>query len=172
MNHTIENPKGIDKEIQVIQNALYSKLGWPKIDIYGRVHKNLSKDKGLVPEFYVGKNEYKDVFTNDLQASNIFFIDSDVHTTDNRKFYYSDVKIVFMVDLKKIKPNVAHRSDMEVEIEALKIVKAHRMFQIDGFEKGIEEVFKGFNIERILKLNMHPFHVFALTGKLKYKINC
>jgi len=172
MNNTILKPKGIDKEIQVIQNSLFNKLGWPKIDIYGRVHKNLSKDKGMIPEFYLGKNEYKDVFMNDLQASNIFFIDDDVHTTDNRTFYYSEVKIVFMVDLKKIKPAIAHRPDMEVEIEALKIVKANRMFQVDGFEKGIETVFKGFNIDHIKKLNIHPYHVFAITGKLKYKINC
>ncbi|OHT44426.1 hypothetical protein [Flavobacterium tructae] len=172
MNHTIVNPKGIDKEIQVIQNALFSKLGWPKMDIYGRVHKNLSKDKGYVPEFYMGKNEYKDVFTNDLQASNIFFIDDETHTTDNRVFYFSDVKIVFMVDLRKIKPNINHRADMEVEVEALKVVKQHRMFQIDGFEKGVEAVFKGFNIDHIRKLNIQPYHVFALTGKLKYKINC
>lgn len=173
MNNTIVNPKGIDKEIQVIQNALYKKLGWPKMDVYGRVHKNISKDnKGLTPEFFIGKGEYKDVFTNDLQASNIFFIDDDVHTTDNRIFYYSEVKIVFMVDLKKIKPAITHRADMEVEIEALKIVNQHRMFQVDGFEKGIDTVFKGFNTEYVKKLNLHPYHVFAITGKLKYKINC
>lgn len=172
MNYTITNPKGIDKEIQLIQNSLFNKLEWSQIDAFGRVHKNQSKDKGLVPEFYSGKNEFKDVFTNDLKAANIFFIDNDEHTTENRIFYYSDVKIVFMVDLKKLKPAIVHRADMEVEIEALKIVKRHRMFQVDGFEKGIETVFKGFNIEHIKKLNTHPFHVFAITGKLKYKINC
>lgn len=172
MNYTITKPKGIDKEIQLIQTSLSTKLGWPLTDTYGRVHKNQSKEKGLVPEFYVGNNEYKDVFTNDLKASNIFFIDNDEHTTENRVFYFSEVKIVFMVDLKKVKPNIVHRADMEVEIDALKIVKQHRMFQVDGFEKGIETVFKGFNIERIKLLNMQPYHVFAITGRLKYKINC
>lgn len=172
MNYTIIKPKGIDKEIQLIQTALFDKLGWTPIDVFGRVHKNQSKEKGLVPEFYLGKSEYRDVFTNDLKAANIFFIDNDNHTTENRMFYYSTVKIVFMVDLKKVKPSIVHRADMEVEIDALKIVKRHRMFQVDGFEKGIETVFKGFNIEKVKLLNMQPFHVFAITGKLKYKINC
>ncbi|MBF7090455.1 hypothetical protein IUY40_02705 [Flavobacterium sp. ALJ2] len=172
MNYTIENPKGIDKEIQLIQTSLFDKLEWTPIDVFGRVHKNISKDKGLVPEFYLGKNEYKDVFTNDLKLANVFFIDDDEHATTNRVFYYSDVKIVFMVDLKKVKPSIIHRADMEVEIDALKIVKRHRMFEVNGFEKGIETVFKGFSIERVKLLNMQPFHVFAITGKLKYKINC
>jgi len=172
MNYVITKPKGIDKEIQLIQTALFEKLGWSPIDVFGRVHKNQSKEKGLVPEFYFGKGEYKDVFTNDLKAANIFFIDDEVHTTDNRVFWYSEVKIVFMVDLKKVKPSITHRADMEAEIEALTIVKKHRMFQVDGFEKGIESVFKGFNTNQIKLLDMQPFHVFAITGKLKYKINC
>ncbi|MCC9066286.1 hypothetical protein [Flavobacterium piscisymbiosum] len=172
MNYPITQPKGIDKEIQLIQTSLFEKLGWSPIDVFGRVHKNQSKEKGLVPEFYLGKGEYKDVFTNDLKAANIFFIDDSEHTTDNRVFYFSEVKIVFMVDLKKVKPSIIHRADMEVEIDALKIVKRHRMFQVDGFEKGIESVFKGFNIDRVKLLDMQPFHVFAITGKMKYKINC
>ncbi|RUT68687.1 hypothetical protein D0817_20215 [Flavobacterium cupreum] len=172
MNYTVTSPKGIDKEIQLIQTSLFDKLGWTPIDVFGRVHKNISKEKGLVPEFYVGKNEYKDVFTNDLKSANVFFIDNDEHTTTNRIFYYSEVKIVFMVDLKKVKPAIAHRADMEVEIDALKVVKRHRMFEVDGFEKGIETVFKGFNIDHVKLLNIQPHHVFAITGKLKYKINC
>lgn len=171
MNNAIQNPAGIDKEIQIIQNSLFNNLGWSKVDAYGRVHKNQSKDKGLVPEFYKGKNEYKDVFQNDHDAS-IFFIDSDEHTTENGIFYYSDVKIVFMVDLKRLKPSITHRADMEVEIEALKIVKKQGMFTVEGFEKGVETVFKGFNINQIKLKNMHPLHVFAIVGRLKYKINC
>jgi len=61
---------------------------------------------------------------------------------------------------------------MEIEIEALKIVNQYKIFRITGFEEGIDKVFKGFNIEKIKLTNMHPYHVFAITGKLKYKINC
>jgi hypothetical protein len=77
-----------------------------------------------------------------------------------------------MVDLKKLKPTIGHRADMEVEIEALKEVRKHRMFDVTGFEKGIETVFNSFNTESIKLNDMQPYHVFAIIGKLKYKINC
>lgn len=172
MNYTIENPKGIDKQIQTIQTALFDKIGWENIEAFGRVHRNKSKDKGLVPEFYVGNNEYKDVFTNDKVSSTISFIDDEVHKKLLGGFFDTEVKIVFCVNLKKLKSSIIHRADMEVEIDALKLVSKHKIFSVTGFEKGVETVFKGFNIDHIKLSDMQPYHVFAIVGRLKYKINC
>ena len=172
MNFTKTNPKGIDKEIGKIQSLLHEELGWENIDVYGRVYKNQSTDKGLVPEFYIGANEYKDAFLNDAKTATICFIEDEKHTTDNGIYYYNDVKIVVMVNLSKAKPSIAHRADTEVQIDIIKQAEKNKMFTITGIEKGIANVFKCFNVQGILITDMQPFHVFAITGTLKYKINC
>lgn len=172
MNYTIENPKGIDKEIQRIQTALYNKILWQNFDVYGRVHRNYQETKGLVPQAYIGNNEYRDVFTNDSKTATVFFIDDPEHKTENGFFYYNEIKIVFLVNLSKAKLEVSHRADMEVEIEALKILQNHKIFDVSGIEKGIEKVFSGFNTDGIKLSDMQPYHVFAIIGKLKYTINC
>ena len=42
MNYNLNNPIGIDKEVQKIQNYLHGSLveSWGDIDAYGRVYKN------------------------------------------------------------------------------------------------------------------------------------
>ena len=172
MNYTIENPKGIDKQIQTIQTALFDNIGWNNINVFGRVHRNQSKEKGLVPEFYVGKNEYKDVFINDKINATICFIDDENHKALTGGLFDTEVKIVFCVNLNKIKNSISHRADMEVEIDAIKIINKHKILSVTGFEKGVEAVFKGFNVDHIKLSDMQPFHVFAIVGRLKYKINC
>ncbi len=172
MNYTITNPKGIDKELQKIQNSLYDGLDWGNLNVYGRVYKNQSTDKGLVPEVYLGANEYKDAFLDDTKTATICFIEDEKHTTENGIYYFCDVKIVVMVNLLKSKPTITHRADTEVQLDVIKQAQKNGMFTVTGIEKGIANVFKGFNIQGVLLTDMQPFHVFAITGTLKYKINC
>lgn len=172
MNYIINNPKRIDKEIQFIQTQIYEKVGWSNIDIYGRVHKNPHKTKGLIPEFYLGDNEYKEVFQNDVKNATIFFIDDNLATVqDGNNLLKSKIKIVCFVNLEKCFEGITHRADTESELHLLKIVKNCRMFELTGIEKGIGTIFREFNTTGIEKTNMQPMHVFALVGELKYKIN-
>lgn len=173
MNHTITNPKGIDKEIQKIQTAIYEKIGWEKMEMFGRVHRNPSKEKGLLPEAYKGGNEFQDVYTNDLNNATVCFLDDTVHKADGHGYYTAEVKIVFSVNLKAINSSALHRTDTEVQIEALKIVEKHKIFKATGIEKGIDTIFKGFDTSKIKLSDMQPFHMFAIVGDLKYRIiNC
>lgn len=172
MNYTIENPKGIDNAIQKIQSHLFSKLSWSEIDAYGRVFENPSKDKGLTLEAYVSKNEYKDVFTNDSKTATFFFIEDNRHTTNEGIQFKNKIKVVFIINLKKAYPNLIHRADMEAEIEAVELLRTRANFSMTEIEKGIGEVFKGFNTDRIKLSDMQPYHIFSINGDLTYQISC
>jgi hypothetical protein len=173
MNHTITNPKGIDKEVQKIQTDIFNKIGWENIDVFGRVHRNPSKGKGLVPEAYKGSNEYQDIYTNDHRNATICFLDDSSHKADGFGYYKAEVKVIFSVNLKKINPNASHRNDVDAQIEALKIIERHKIFKVTGIEKGIDTIFKGFDVTEIKLTDMQPFHMFAIVGELKYRIiNC
>lgn len=169
MIYSKENPIGIDHKIYLLQKSLYSKTGWNNIEVYGRVYRN-PNDGGYKPEAYVKDGEYKDVFTNDLKSGTIFFIENEVHTFTGGYEFETEVKIVFMLDLKKLfGTNV--RNDQEVHQKAILEVRKHKYFTLTKIEKGVENILKGFNTSNIKINDMQPYHVFAIVGKLKYSIN-
>lgn len=163
-----EKPQGIDTKIDIIQNAVFKAFG-ENIDVYGRVYRNPNKN-GVAPEVYVSGLEYRDVFTNDLKSGSVFFIDSEIHKFLGGNDFESDIKVVFMLDLKKLS-GVELRNDSEVQTKAILELKKHRFFTIEKIEKGIPTVFKGFDTSTIKINDMQPYHVFAVVGKLKYNIN-
>lgn len=171
-NQIIQNPKGIDKTIQPIQTDLFNKLDWGNIDVFGRVYRNQSKEKGIIPEAFIGESDYVDVYMDDTVNATICFIDDTDHKALPGGFFETDLKVVFSVNLKTIKQSAENRADSEVQIDALKILNRHKIFTVSGIEKGVETVFKGFDINHIKLTDMQPYHVFAVVGKLKYKINC
>jgi len=172
MNYTILNPKGIDLPIQKIQNYLFDKLDWGDIAVYGRVHKNPSRQKGLVLEAYIGHNEYKDVFTDDTKNATIFFVEDDVHTTKEGMLFSNKLKIVFMVNLKKIYPKMMHRTDMEAEMKAIALIRKKPGFSFEKLEKGIKQCLGEFYTAGIKLNDMHPYHTFSITGEITYQISC
>jgi len=173
MNHTIENPVGIDAKIHMVQTFIYDRIGWENIDVFGKVFKVPSKSKkgGDTIEAYVGKNEYRDVFTNDKKTANIFFIEDDKHTTKEGILYKNEVSVVFMVNLKKLYPEIRHRADMEAEADAMKVLKASRILRLPEIEKEVKAIFEKLNIENIKLSNMQPYHVFAIRGEMAYYLN-
>lgn len=177
MNHTITNPVGIDNEIQFSQTELFKGLNkWGSIDIYGRVRKNpitsANGNVSYVPEAYVANGEYRDLYLNDEVNATICFIENEDHNTDEFNVSFtSTVKCVVMLNLNKCYPNIAHRADSEAQLDVVKQLQKNKMFTINGVEKGIQNIFQGFNIDKITTDDMHPYHIFAITGIMKYKIN-
>lgn len=171
-NYTIENPKGIDQQIQFSQNDIFKGLDWGEIDVYGRVRKNPVND-GFYPEAYIGNNEYRDVYLNDeVNATIIFIKDGDSEVDEFGAYWTSDVKCVVMVNLEKIYPNIAHRADTESQIAVITQLEKNKMFSITGTEEEIADIFQGFKIDKIATDNMQPYHIFAVLGSMKYKIHC
>lgn len=163
-----EKPLGIDTKIDIIQKSIFKTIG-ENVDVYGRVYRNPNKS-GVTAEVYVSGLEYKDVFTNDMKSGSVFFIDSETHKFLGGNDFEAEIKIVFMLDLKKFS-GVDLRNDSEVQTKAVLELKKHRFFTIDKIEKGIPTVFKGFDTSTIKINDMQPYHVFAVVGKLKYNIN-
>ena len=143
---------------------------WVGVEVFGRAYKNVSKDGKLVPEVYIGSGEYKEVLTNDLNLSTIFFFDSDKHTSGNNLEMQTDLTIVFIVDLVRLKGNNDTRLDALVQHEALSTLKQTTQFEITELTKGLDAL-KEFDTSKIKLSDMQPYHVFSITGKIKYKIN-
>lgn len=182
MNYNNYPSKGIDNKIQIIQNALNAHLGFAGVDFYGRVQKVLSKDgKSFVPEVYVSNSERKEVFYDDKNApgGNVFFVDSDDHSTKDGKLFVAKVKIVFMLNLNKLFKQEddqfvkeTYRADAEVQDICMKLINRIKALEITGLEKGLKNVLKDFNIENIKLNDMQPYHIFSINGELKYIFNC
>lgn len=175
MNYNNYSSTGIDKPIKIIQNNMSDKLGFSNVDFYGRVQKVLAKDgNGYTPEVHISNFDRKEVFYNDLDAigGNVFFVDSDDHTTKNGIIWTAKVKIVFMLNIDKLIPNKDYRVDSEIQSECVKLVKKLGMLNITSLEKGLENVLNDFNRSGIIKNDMQPYHTFAIVGNLDYNFNC
>ena len=175
MNYNNYPAIGIDAKIQIIQNQLSSQLTWTGIDIYGRVQKTVSKElKGMIPEVYISKTERKEVFYDDKNApgGNVFFIDSDEHTTKDGILYTAKIKIVFMLNLFKINTNATFRPDSETQETALRLINKIKAIEITGIEKGIDTVLSEFSTDQIQLNDMNPYHIFSVNGNLNYLFNC
>ena len=158
MNNLKSNPKGIDIEINSIQTKLYNKLGYSAFDGYGRVYLIDGK-----PKFFVN-GSYKEVLLDDKLNGHFFFIEDS--NTKKDSIFETDVDIIFLLDLEKIKPNVNHRADEEVRVEILEVLEKCRRFHLEEITKGIDAL---NDFEHTL-IDMQPFHFISLKGNLQYCI--
>lgn len=172
MKYLINSPRGIDSKIQSIQNLLDKSLDWGEIDIYGRVFKNISKDKGNVLEAYIGLNEYKDVYIDDTKNASIFFVEDEVSKTNDGFLFTNLTRIIFFVNISKIHDKICHRADNEIEIEVLQLLQKKSFFRIKSLEKGIQKSLGGYYTDAIKLADMQPYHIFSITGELDFTINC
>lgn len=157
-----ENPLGIDKRIQGIQSYLHEKLTGYNLDVLGRAEIKDNK-----PIVFYKKNDYKDVlFINPLTSGKVFFIDNETTKSDGKSLL-TDIDIIFLLDIQKIKPNIVHRADEEVRIEILEILQSYLKRTEFEITKGIEAL-KGF--ETKLK-DLHPYHFIKYSCELKYNSN-
>lgn len=175
MLYTKRNPVGIDIPIQQLQKRLYEKLpdAWEindnKYKSYGRIYRN-QKESGLVPEVYLGNNEYSDSFFDD-KISVLSFFD----VAEERDYQGADVKanvgLIFCLWLNDIKKNIAHRADEEAIKDVVLLCKGpFHGFKLSRIVTGIENVFRGYNIDPVKFRNMQPLLCFKLGFELTYNI--
>lgn len=170
-NYTINNPVGIDAAIQRLQNDLFEDLGWSKLEIYARIYKTETNGK-TIPKPYLSNGQYlKDAFYNDKNNAHIFFDVDDVQTKISGPKFECKVKVIFMVNLKNLFPEITHRADSECQLKTWEIINSRKEFEIINIETGLKKVFNGYDLSGIQKLDTQPYHVFAINTKLKYHIN-
>lgn len=177
MNNTLENPVGIDEPLERIKDTLYSKLSsmWSgDIDAFGRVYKKRT-DNAYKPQWWDKTIlEYKDVRYNDDVAATFCFIESEKHNSEDGLVYTSDVKCVFMVNLNRILPDYIERADEKAKVDVVNILRNNLfgMYQMNGSERGVRNVFNGFETVNILDTDIQPKHCFSININLSYYINC
>ena len=179
MNNILTNTYGVDSVIQSLQNQLYNKLKtiWSgDIDGYGRVFKNIDNDSNsYIPQWWDSdKLEYTDVMHNDNVSATFCFINSDSNKTDDGEVYVTDIKCVFMVNLNSLYPNDIERSDERVKSDVLNILQNNfiGLCSIKGTDKGVANVFNGFETSKILNTDIQPKHCFSVNINTNYYLNC
>lgn len=173
MNYTTTTTIGLDALIASVQTDLYNYIGtrWSgTINGYGRVSKNKRADRGEVAEWYLGDNEYQEVYFDDEFSGSFFFIDADKHETEDEHAYSASVKCVFMVDLKQVLPNETERSDAKARRDIVECLRkiAYGRYSITGIETGIDTIFQGLDQSDLKFMDIHPQHCFAVNLKILY----
>lgn len=176
MNYVVSTPIGIDSTIQEVQIDLYNALSEKWAEEFhgrGRVYKNKKNNGSVCLEYYLDNNNYEDVYFDDSVSGTFFFIDDDNETTEDEKVFTNNVKVAFIVDLSRIYPSDVERVDALARYDVVEILRnvAYENYEITGTEKGIENVFSGFNTENIKFDDIHPYHCFAVNIKLTYNLN-
>ena len=167
-------PYGIDKKLKAVQTSLnsqLSKLWLGTIEVYGKIEPTKRNDK-IIPEVYVSGTEYREIFVNDRVTATIGFIVKDRAVANN--LVTAKIDIVFTVDLKKAY-GVSLREDEKAIIQAKKAVEKSMLCgAITKINTGIDDVFKGFDRERVKHRDMQPWLVFSLETEITYDetINC
>lgn len=164
-------PVGIDRIIDSIQVVLYNKLGWDTGTVYEanhRAYKN-ETEKGIIPEVYDGKKEYREIYFNDKVDANSFFLVDDTRTGD--KLYSVIVSIIFQIKLDKIFPNIVHRADEKAHKQVLDVLERTTLVKINSLQTGIANVYSGLLVDQSKFDNMQPFHVFKVDIDVNYE-NC
>lgn len=173
MNIITENTTGIDTVIKDVQIDLYNHLVniWgDNIQGYGRVYNN-KVDNVKVAQYYVQDNDYKDVYFNDSNYANFFFLTSDNVTTEDEYVYQCNAKVVFMVNLNSILG--VGRRDEKARVDAIDFLRrvSFNRFEIQGYDIGVDEVLRGFDVSKLKKADIHPLHTFSVNLKLYYNIS-
>lgn len=175
MNHLKPNCTGIDCAIKSAQQLLYPVIldQWGEVEMYGRAVTNATAN-GNIPEVYDDSGRYVDVLLDSSKLGQVFFMEGNRHDNLDEGYFSAPIKVVFFINLDVFE-GAAHkgeRRDDLVHKQAYQWVEEYFFdFNISGLEKTMGEVFSGYNIDKSQFDDMHPFHVFAITGNLMYELN-
>jgi hypothetical protein len=167
---------GLETRVKELQEHLDSNLPnfWSgELEIYGILFPKIKQSNGadiVVPEAYIGtginKGEYSEVLINDNVAASIGFIVQERTTTPYRA---ANIDVVFTIQIPNIYPNDTERHQEKAMLEAEKIIESWGgVAEVQDLKEGVEEVFSGFDTQRIKHRDMHPWHVFALNIDVQY----
>lgn len=185
MNNLLNSPIGLDAIIQDFQTDLYTELGttWSgDISGYGKVYKNRHSTRENIPEWYrssriykpewwnASKSDYENVYYDDNYGATFCFLVGDRHTTDDSVVYRVPIKIVCMVDLNKIYPDLTERADALAHKDVIEICRNYsfRDFKVSGIQTGIETIFAEYTTTDIKFDDTHPLHCFAVIAEMEY----
>lgn len=174
MNNLQPNTSGIDCEIKAMQTSIYDALNadFDNVAGFGRVYRVPTENKPIACVFDNGTtNDYKEIYLDDRNDVQFCFIDEERHKTSDGVVYIAPVKVVFWFNLSIL--GEGFRADAEAHrlVSVILDQEVYSEFQITGIEKGVENVFRGFETSKIIKADLHPYHLFSFNIDLSYYLN-
>jgi hypothetical protein len=171
------NPVGIDKIISSLQTRMYAILAdkWTGIyNSYPRCYRNQSSKNDFVAELFDGK-DYKEVYFDD-SASAVSFFGTGQTTVSDDDMTTTDVHLVFMVNLKKIKGTEIVRLDEEAKLDVQTIIATIGRtfgFVLKRVGTGLDYCLKEYPGSRqsdgLMFRDQHPLFCFRFDMQANYQ---
>ena len=175
MIYTRTENYGIDSKIKRIQEHLNTNLGWNDMHIYGRLYSNqINADAvgsttsvgELIPEWYLGDGEYKQVFIDDNVSAVIGFIVRERVLVP----LSAEVDIIFTINMDEIY-DTKGREDEKAILQAIKALKGCGIQEVTELMVGIDDVFSGYDKAGLAFRDIHPLFNFSLKCVIPYTNN-
>jgi len=169
----INNAVGVDYHIQLLQkyiNKNQNLIDW----CFGRAYKNENRDKKIIPELFINKDEYKEIYGIDFVKGFGFFDVAEtidiLHNNSNTYYKETTVRLIIFSNLKKAF-SLSYRADenLIVGFETLLQNYTNKRFKLTKIIKGLKNVYSSYNYEIKNNLNnMQPFFICAFEFNFKY----
>lgn len=154
--------KGIDAKIDQLQRYLFNNLGWTNYQSCHRAYRN-PKEDSIIPEVYIGNNEYREVFFDDNFDATSYFLVDDENPIEDRGLQPT-ISMYFQVKIDKIEPGITHRADEEIMNRVLFWISKNS-FGIKATSRvtGIPSVYAGLKQDQIPFDDMSNFLAFRIV---------
>lgn len=136
------------------------------LDGIGRCYV-INRDGFKTAERFKQGSDYENVAVSN--KSKFFFLNRSQKKKDVEGWFKTDLELIFIVDLRKAKPSINHRADMEVETDVEAILNQFDGVWITSIDSGYERALNGINYEQ--KNDMQPYHVFKFNLAVSFSIN-
>lgn len=172
------NPVGVDRQIASFQAYLWSRVLVGGVSIaewesYDRAYKNPRKG-GLIPKFFTGGKDYKEVFYSDKFKMTSFFVAEDIVIMSGGDAVQG-VSLIVQANIKEIYPAILHRADEELRNLFMSLSLSYYAgdsFMFNDVEMGIDNVYREFTQNDIKLEDMSEKHCFRLNYTVRYTPNC
>lgn len=161
----IENPVGIDREIQKMQRYLVGKTIVETV--FGKATK-IYAGKDTEPCVYIGANEYEAVLQSDhLKSHLVFFVDETSKIDGIYEVF--NVSIIVFADLNKNYPNIKHRGEEEIinDVKFWVESNSNMIWKLTDVTRGAKKALSIFNMEIDDFLQQNPLFTFRLDYETK-----
>jgi len=167
-NNAVGIDRPINELIDILDYYLNTKLKWG-VYIYHKIYKNEQK-KGVlpVPQAFKSGIDYQPIFVNDTINGEVGFIVDDTRIV-NEGLVTVQVFVTFSLNIEKLGLESLSREDELVMMYAKKSLSD---YYPDLLTTRIKNVYAGFNTDKIIYADMHPFINFSYRISLNYTDKC
>lgn len=153
----IDNPVGLDHEIQRLQLLLQEQLPWLAVS-YGKAYRGSRKVNNKTvyfPEVYAGQKEYRDVLPNDNVVSQSFFFPAGPAVNTAREplpgtlGFTQACDLILWANLEKVGASKNYRFEHELLLDVVRVLNEDGQVRILRVFTANEDIFRGFGLDSV-----------------------